>query len=150
MAEVFFYHLTESTLDEALPVLVEKTVARGWRAVVQTGGEEARDVLDAHLWSHRPDTFLPHGRDGDERPADQPVFLTVSGDNPNGAKVRFLVDSAAPPEDLACYDRVVLMFDGLDERALAAARGQWKALKAAGHDLAYYQQNANGGWERPA
>ena len=150
MAEVFFYHLTESTLDEALPTLVEKSLGRGWSAVIQTGGEEMRDEFDAHLWTYRPDTFLAHGRDGEERPGDQPVFLTVSADNPNGAKIRFLVDGAAPPADLNGYDRVVLMFDGLDEEALQAARGHWKALKAGGHDLAYYQQNSGGGWERAA
>ncbi|MCI5077206.1 DNA polymerase III subunit chi [Oricola sp.] len=150
MAEVFFYHLTESTLDEALPVLVEKSVARGWRAAIQSRAAETRDALDAHLWSWRADSFLPHGRDGDERPADQPVFLTVSPDNPNGAQIRFLVDGAKPPDDLAEYGRVVLMFDGLNEGALSAARGHWKALRSAGHDLSYYQQNSGGGWEKKA
>jgi len=150
MAEVFFYHLTESTLDEALPTLVEKSIARKWRAVIQSGGEKVRDDLDALLWSYRTDSFLPHGRDGDERPADQPVFLTVSPDNPNGAQIRFLVDGAMPPDDLAGYNRVVLMFDGLDEQALHEARGHWKALKAESHDLAYYKQKPDGGWEKAA
>jgi len=150
MAEVFFYHLTESTLDEALPTLVEKSLGRGWRAVIQTGGPAMRDELDAHLWTYRTDSFVPHGCDGDERPADQPVFLTVSADNPNRAQIRFLVDGAEPPTDLGGYARVVLMFDGLDEQALVAARGHWKSLKADGHELAYYQQNAGGGWERAA
>ncbi|GAB4349826.1 MAG: DNA polymerase III subunit chi [Oricola sp.] len=150
MTEVFFYHLTESTLDEALPTLVEKSLGRGWRAVIQSGRAERRDALDAHLWSYRSDSFLPHGRDGDGRPADQPVFLTVSPDNPNGARIRFLVDGAAPPDDLAAYDRVVLMFDGLDEQALGEARGHWKALKAGNHELAYYRQKPDGGWEKAA
>jgi len=150
MAEVFFYHLTESTLDEALPTLVEKSLGRGWRAVIQSGGEGKRDELDTHLWSYRSDSFLPHGRDGDERPDDQPVFLTVSSDNPNGAKIRFLVDGARPPDNLDAYDRVVLMFDGLDEQALHEARGHWKALKAENHALAYYKQKPDGGWEKAA
>ena len=150
MAEVFFYHLTESTLDEALPMLVEKSVARGWRAAIQSGGTGTRDSLDGHLWTYRAETFLAHGRDGDDRPGDQPVFLTVSPDNLNGAQIRFLVDGAEPPGDLDGYDRVVLMFDGLDENAVAAARGHWKALKAAGHALTYYQQRDDGGWERAA
>ena len=47
MAEVLFYHLTVSSLDEALPGLLEKSVARGWRAVVQAGSEERRQrILD--------------------------------------------------------------------------------------------------------
>ncbi|QKV18416.1 DNA polymerase III subunit chi [Oricola thermophila] len=150
MAEILFYHLTESTLDDALPMLVEKSLARGWRVVIQSGGEQVRDRLDTHLWTYRPESFLPHGRDGEARPADQPVFLTVSEDNPNGARIRFLVDGAVPPEDIAGYDRAVLMFDGLDEQALHEARGHWKALKAGNHDLAYYKQKPDGGWERAA
>ena len=150
MAEIFFYHLTESPLEEALPTLVEKSVGRGWRASIQTSGPEKRDALDMHLWTYRAETFLPHGRDGDERPADHPVYLTVTPDNVNGSHIRFLVDGAAPPDDVTAYERIVLMFDGLDEQALEAARGNWKELKAAGHDLSYYQQNAGGGWEKKA
>ena len=150
MAEIFFYHLTESTLDEALPMLVEKSIGRGWRAAIQTGRAETRDALDGHLWTYRAETFLPHGRDGDERPGDQPVFLTVSADNPNESKIRFLVDGAEPSGDLADYERVVLMFDGLDEQAVSAARGHWKVLKDGGHKLTYYQQKNDGGWERAA
>lgn len=150
MPEVLFYHLTESTLDEALPVLVEKSVARGWRTSVQSGSAETRDALDAHLWSWKNDSFLPHAADGDPRPGDQPVFLTVSSDNRNQARIRFLVDGAAPPADLSGYDRLVLMFDGLDTDALSAARGHWKSLRAAGHALSYYQQKPDGGWEKKA
>jgi DNA polymerase-3 subunit chi len=150
MAEIFFYHLTESTLDEALPTLVEKSIGKGWRVSVQAGRPETRDALDLHLWTYRAETFLAHGRDGDERPADQPVFLTVSPDNLNGSQIRFVVDDAQPPDDLACYERIVLMFDGLDEQAVSAARGYWKDLKAAGHTLTYYQQRNDGGWERAA
>jgi DNA polymerase-3 subunit chi len=150
MSEVFFYHMTETTLDEALPGLVEKSIGRGWRAVIQTGGAQKRDFLDGYLWTYRADSFVAHACDGDERPADQPVFLTVHPENPNGAQIRFLVDGAAPPDDLAGYDRVVLMFDGLDDQALSEARGHWKALKGGGHTLAYYKQNSGGGWERAA
>jgi DNA polymerase III subunit chi len=150
MAEIFFYHLTESTLDEALPALVEKSVGRGWRAAIQTGAAEVRDKLDAHLWTYRAESFLAHGCDGDQCPGDHPIFLTVSADNPNGSQIRFLVDGAEPPDDLAGYERIVVMFDGLDEAALAAARGHWKSLKGAGHDLTYWQQNQDGRWERMA
>jgi hypothetical protein len=31
MAEVLFYHLTESTLQDALPGLLERSLGRGWR-----------------------------------------------------------------------------------------------------------------------
>ena len=149
MAEVLFYHLTESTLDEALPPLLEKSVERGWRVVVQSGGEERRDALDAHLWTWRDDSFLGHGIDSDPLAAEQPILLTASQDNRNGATVRFLVDGAEPPP-LDGYERAVFLFDGHDESQLAQARGQWKSLKAAGHQVTYWQQTEGRRWERKA
>lgn len=150
VSEVFFYHLTESSVDEALPALVEKSVARGWRAAIQSGSADLRDRMDTHLWTYRPEGFLAHGADGCDNAEDQPVFLTTEESNPNGAQIRFLIGSAEPPGDIAGYERVVVMFDGLDDEALGAARDQWKALKAAGHDLTYWQQNQEGRWERKA
>ena len=44
MTEVLFYHLTESTLEDALPSLLERSLERGWRAAVQTASEERRDM----------------------------------------------------------------------------------------------------------
>ena len=58
MAEVLFYHLTESTLEQALPGLLERSVSRGWNCVVQAGSDERRDALDQHLWTFRDDAFL--------------------------------------------------------------------------------------------
>lgn len=150
MAEVLFYHLTESTLEEALPQLVERSLQRGWTAVVQTGSEERRDALDTHLWTFRDDSFIGHGNDREPHAADQPVVLTTGEANPNGAAVRFLVDGAPPPADLAAYARLVLMFDGHDEAQIEAARGHWKALKAAGNDVTYWQQGPDRRWQKRA
>ncbi len=149
MTEVLFYHLTESTLEEALPGLVERSVARGWRAVIQSGGEERRDALDVHLWTFRDDSFLGHGTDREPHAGEQPVLLTTSTDNANDAPIRFIVDGAVPPP-LDGYERAVFMFDGHDEAQLAAARTQWKALKAEGHTLTYWQQTSDRRWERKA
>lgn len=149
MTEVLFYHLTESTLEESLPGLLERSVARGWRAVVQTGTEERRDALDMHLWTFRDDSFLAHGTDRDPYPAEQPILLTTGHANPNGAQIRFLVDGAEPP-DISDYERAVFLFDGHDNAQVEAARGHWKALKAAGHTVTYWQQNRDRRWERKA
>jgi DNA polymerase-3 subunit chi len=149
MTEVLFYHLTESTLEDALPALLERSLARGWRCVVQSGSEERRDALDAHLWTFRDDAFLAHGTDTDEFAAEQPVLLTTSTENRNAAAIRFLVDGAEPPE-LASYERVVFMFDGHDAEQVEKARGHWKAVKAGGLTATYWQQSADRRWERKA
>ena len=149
MAEVLFYHLTESTLEDSLPGLLERSVDRGWRAVVQTGTEERRDALDQHLWTFRDDSFLAHATDREPFVAEQPILLTTGEDNPNGAQIRFLVDGAAPPA-LAGYDRAVFLFDGHDAGQLQAAREHWKTMKTAGHALTYWQQTPDRRWERKA
>jgi len=149
MTEILFYHLTESTLEDALPALLEKSVARGWRVVVQTGSEERMDALDGHLWTYRDDSFLGHGLDSDAMAADQPIVLTTGDRNANDAQVRFVVDGAEAPS-VEGYERAVFMFDGHDQQQLELARIQWKTLKTGGHAVTYWQQADGGRWERKA
>jgi DNA polymerase-3 subunit chi len=149
MTEILFYHLTESKLEEALPALLEKSVERGWKVVVQTNGEARRDLLDAHLWTFRDESFLPHGTDEAPMANAQPVLLTATNENLNQASVRFVVDGADPPP-LGDYTRVVFMFDGHDQLQLETARSQWKNLKGEGHALTYWQQSEEGRWVKKA
>ena len=149
MTEVLFYHLERQPLERVLPSLVERTVARGWRAVVQAGSDERVEALDGLLWTYADESFLPHGTKKDGNIAEQPVFLTTEETNPNGATVRFLVDGAELTE-LSGYDRVVYLFDGHDPSAVANAREQWKAAKSAGHTISYWQQSSEGRWENRA
>jgi DNA polymerase-3 subunit chi len=149
MTEVLFYHLTESKLEDALPALLEKSIERHWKVVLQTVDEQRRDRLDQHLWTFREDSFLPHGTDAGDMADQQPVLLTASPENGNGASVRFIVDGAEPP-DLGSYERVVFMFDGYDTAQLEGARSQWKRLKSEGHNLAYWQQSPEGRWVKKA
>jgi len=147
--EVLFYHLEHFPLERVLPSLVEKTLERGWRAVIQAGSIERVEALDNHLWTYRDDSFLPHGSVKDIHAARQPVFLTIDESNPNGAHVRFLVDGA----DIGAFDgytRMVVMFDGRDEEALARARAQWKRAKEQGCAVTYWQQSRDGRWEKKA
>jgi DNA polymerase-3 subunit chi len=147
--EVFFYHLERHPLERVLPGLLEKTLARGWRAVVQAGSPERLAALDAHLWTYRDDSFLPHGTARDGPPSLQPVLLTTNEDNPGEAAIRFLVDGATI-RSFAGYVRVVVIFDGADQGAVEAARSQWKAARAEGCAVTYWQQTEAGRWEKRA
>lgn len=149
MTEVLFYHLQNSPLEQTLPKLLEASLKREWRVVVKVGEAAELEPLSGKLWTYRTDSFLPHGTAEDGSPQDQPVYLTTDDDNPNAAQVLFLVHGATPGP-LESYTRCVLMFDGNNDEALNAARGQWKELKAAGHDATYWQQGDNGGWEKKA
>ena len=149
MTDVLFYHLERQPLERVLPSLVDRTLARGWRAVVQAGSDERVDALDTLLWTYTEESFLPHGTRKDGNAAEQPVFLTTEDENPNGAAVRFLVDGAELA-DHSGYERIVYLFDGNDEDAIARARAQWKAAKGAGSTVTYWQQSPEGRWENKA
>jgi DNA polymerase III subunit chi len=150
MTEVLFYHLKGQTPEQVLPTLLQKSLDRGWRVVVQASSEERVEALDSHLWTWRDDSFLPHGTLRDAEAPQQPIVLTVSDHNPNGATVRFLVDGALMPEDASAYERVVLLFDGEDPDALDAARARWTEAKSAGFEVTYWQADERGGWRRQA
>jgi DNA polymerase-3 subunit chi len=148
MTEILFYHLQRHPLEGVLPILIEKSLERGWRVVVQAASEERVEALDAHLWTFRDDSFLPHGTWREADAPQQPVLLTVRDDNPNGAAVRFLVDGAPVPADAGGYQRIVLLIDGNDPEAVAAARERWSEGRAKGFEVTYWQADEHGRWQR--
>ncbi|MGB3338429.1 MAG: DNA polymerase III subunit chi [Devosia sp.] len=148
MSDVLFYHLEPRPLEAVLPSLLEKTLERGWRAVVEVGSTERAEALDAHLWTWREDSFLAHGLASDETDAHQPILITTGTDNPNRATVRFFVDRAVP-QSADGYERIVYMFSGHDPDAVAEARLAWVALKG-NNVLTYWQQEADGRWVKKA
>jgi DNA polymerase-3 subunit chi len=146
LAEALFYHLVKLPLDRVLPGLVERSLAMGWRCVIEASEERAR-ALDDLLWTYSDDSFLPHGLEADDGPR-QPVVLVSHGGNPNGADVRFIVDGASLPADASGYRRLVVMFDGNDDEALGTARERWREAKGLGLEATYWQQNDAGRWEK--
>ena len=149
MTEILFYHLENQPLERVIPVLLEKTLERGWRAVVETGSRERAEALDAVLWTYRDESFLPHGiAAGDDFDAEQPVLIVTDAGNANSANVRFFVDRAVP-QSPAGYERVVYLFSGHDPDAVSEARAAWKAL-TPGNTLTYWQQEAGGRWVKKA
>jgi DNA polymerase III subunit chi len=144
--EVLFYHLTGQTLEQALPQLLEKSLAKGWRAAVQVGSPERLKALDDHLWTYTDESFLPHGTDSAAN--DTPILLSLS-DVRGDADVMFAVDGVPFPASEG-WQRVVIMFDGRDEEAVARARLTWKDVKARGLAATYWQPDETGRWTQKA
>lgn len=144
MTEILFYHLETQPLERVLPSLLEKSLERGWKAVVETASRERAAALDALLWTYRDDSFLPHGLAGEDTEADQPVLIVTDNGNANAANVRFYVDRAVP-QTADGYERIVYMFSGHDPDAVTEARVAWKALQE-GNTLTYWQQDDAGRW----
>ena len=149
MADIAFYHLMRMPLDQALPKLLGRVLSTGGRALVLCGSEERVAALDTALWVCPDPDWLPHGTKASGHPTMQPIWLTTE-DVPavNGARFLVLVDGA-DSSHLTEYDRVLDLFDGQDQEAVAAARRRWSAAKAAGHALSYWQQGDRG-WEKKA
>jgi DNA polymerase-3 subunit chi len=145
--EVWFYHLERQGLDQVLPTLLERTLQKGWKALVRAPSGDRVEYLDGWLWSYRDDSFLPHAAGAQAGEAD-PVALVADEANPNRAEALFLVDGAEPGA-LDGYARCSVIFDGRDEAALQVARAQWRKLKDAGFSAVYWRQG-QGGWEKAA
>ena len=148
MTQMLFYQLKGQTLEQVLPALLQKSLERGWRVVVQASSEERVEALDAHLWTWRDDSFLPHGTARDPQAAEQPIVLTANEENPNHASVRFLVDGADLTQNTAAYERIVMLFDGDDPDALEAARARWSKAKSEGAEVTYWRADEGGRWQR--
>lgn len=149
MTDIAFYHLESSPLETVLPKLLEKTMQAGKRAVVLAGSEARVESLTALLWTYDQDAWLPHGSKKDGSAEDQPVWLSVDDENPNGAQFLFLTDGSSSAT-MDTYERCFELFDGNDAMRVEAARKKWKSYKTDGHALTYWQQTASGGWEKKA
>ncbi len=150
MGAAWFYHLTRQPVEAALPTLLDRALAQGWRVVVR-GTDPARlDWLDQRLWLGPDEQFLPHGLAGGPHDALQPVLLTTGAAAPNGAACMMAVDGATvAPDEVRALERTCILFDGADAAAVEAARGQWRTLTAAGVAAAYWSEES-GRWVKTA
>ena len=146
--EYWFYHLEASTLEGVLPGLLEKTLAKGWRALVKLP-EANLAQLDEFLWTFRDDAFLPHGREDEPQAELQPILLSATTESAKGFDAVFLLDGAEI-KDMEGVSRAMVMINGRADDDVKRERIRWKALKETGASLAYYQQNARGGWDKKA
>jgi DNA polymerase-3 subunit chi len=146
MAEVGFYHLLSTPLERALPRLLERALAQGYRVVIRAASPERVDHLNALLWTYDEASFLPHGSARDGYSAAQPIWLTDRAENPNEATMLVLTDGVEAV-DLAQFARSADLFDGNDEAAVEAARTRWRRARDAGHTPTYWRQTASG-WQK--
>ena len=152
--EVMFYHLQPQPLERVLPALLQKTLERGWRALVRCGNPLRIRPLSDAIWTWRDESFIPHGTLEDGNAEMQPILIVEDGfaEVPNGANILFLVEGAQPQEeDFARFERICVLFPDADTALKGKARELWKALKEReGLALTYWQQDPRGRWERKA
>ncbi len=147
MTAIRFYHLQTQTMTQALPALITKAYEQGHKILVKTADERTAQDLSEHLWTSNPGSFLPHGTAKDGYKDLQPIFLTPGNDNPAGADV-LIVAGGETPQEIESFALCCEMLDGRNEAAIKAARERWKTYKEAGHEVTYWQQTPQGGWEQ--
>ena len=147
MTDISFYHLERSTLEIALPELLEKTLEAEKRALVLARSDAQIESLSDELWAYKPESWLPHGTPKDGFADQQPVWLTTLDQNENSSSFLFLTNGATS-DNIDLYQRCFELFDGTDPDSLAAARQRWKVYKKCDHKLSYFQQNASSGWSK--
>lgn len=147
--ELWFYHLERSSLEEVLPELLEKTLARGWHALVRSPDEDRLASLDQLLWTWKDESFLPHGLASAGDADKQPILLSVNDNRANEAQCLFLLDGAGF-ENPDAYERAIVLFDGGDESAVSASRALWKQASKGERVVSYWRQSPEGRWEKKA
>ncbi|WP_085340544.1 DNA polymerase III subunit chi [Aquidulcibacter paucihalophilus] len=146
-AEIWFYHLESASVEETLPPLIEKCLDRGWRAQVLSPSAERLQALDTHLWTWKPNSWLPHHSPGAEMAHLAPVQLGEAPQATPPAEAVFLLDGAnwGPLEGVS---RVFVLFDGRDPDTVSQARQQWRVAKEAGLLPTYWRQGEDGRWAK--
>ncbi|MFW2831083.1 DNA polymerase III subunit chi [Sphingomonas sp. ID0503] len=142
--QVDFYHLS----GPAFPVVArigERILADGGRLLVIVGDGEV-DACDEALWTHTPDSFLPHGRADRPDAAAQPVLIATDVDPGSGASAVAIADGVWRDSALA-FTRAFHLFD---ESNIVAARAAWKDLAGReGVERRYWRQEG-GKWKQVA
>ena len=149
MTDVRFYHLQRSRLEDALPIMLRRTLEREARAVVRFSTPERLADLDEALWTFDDAEFIPHGHEETGFADQQPVWLTTGLDNPAGGSYLFITDGAST-DGFEAFEVCCILFDGRHEPSVVQARQRWTDIKgqAAVKELSYWKQNQRGGWEK--
>jgi len=151
MTDIRFYHLQKQTLDQALPLILEKAGQSGKNITVRLSNKNEVERMNAHLWGYKPESFMAHGCKKDGRAEKQPIWLSDLAENPNQAKILILTQGQEVAlDEMATYDLCCEMLDGRDDEAVSKARARWKLYKEADHDITYWHQSENGRWEKKA
>jgi len=147
MTEIRFYHLQKQTLDQALPLIVEKAFNAGHKITIRLSTPQEVDRMNNILWSYKPNSFLPHGSKKNNSSEKQPIWLTDKEENLNNSNVLILTQDLEE-ENIDAYDLCCELLEDKDKSALEAARKRWKIYLEHGHDVTYWHQSSSGSWQK--
>lgn len=129
--KINIYFLPDAAKEKALCAILQKLREQGERAVVLASDSKKVERLDIALWTYRSNSFLAHGRSGDDFAEQQPIWLSDTLNHANGAKILVMFEPMADRDgDASSFQRWIVFVDPQDqgERAnLEKLRVKWKA-----------------------
>ena len=147
MSEVFFYHLTQTRLDVALPKILERAVSAEWLVELRIGMEsDVRSISDA-IWKGPDDSFLPHCLESNDKLHDYPIVLSKSPLSELRDCLVIIEQAELHHNEVEKFKRVCLLFDSKNEFYLTNARASWKSLSDAGVNTVYWAED-QGTWKK--
>ena len=147
MSEVYFYHLTHTRLEVALPKILERALSAEWSVELRIGIERDEETISDAIWKGPDESFLPNCLEDSDKLQDHPIVLSKS----SLSEVRdclIVMDQVNLKEnEVKKFKRVCLLFDAKNEVELTNARKTWKSLSNAGVNTVYWAED-QGTWKR--
>ncbi|MEM7083630.1 MAG: DNA polymerase III subunit chi [Pseudomonadota bacterium] len=140
MTRVDFYVIADESDAARLTVvcrLAEKAHAHGQTVHVHTESKSAAQSLDAHMWTFRDGSFIPHALADDDITNQHDSLVPVKighGQEPR-ANTDILINlTNTVPDFFSRYDRVMEIVGG-DANTRGAARERFKFYRDRGYNL---------------
>ena len=145
MSEVFFYHLTKTTLEIALPKILERALSEKWSIEIRTSANTNLDEISNAIWRGPEESFLPHCLEDHEDLQDYPIVLCKSPLKDWRDCLIIVGQANLKENEVKNYKRICLIFDAKIEVELSKARKSWKKLSEEGINTTYWAED-KGRW----
>ena len=147
MSEVYFYHLTHTRFEVALPKILERALSAEWSVELRIGMERDEETISDAIWKGPDESFLPNCLEDNDNSQDYPIVLSKL----RLSEIRdclVVIDRAElQKKEVKKFKRVCLLFDANNEIELTNARETWKSLSDDGVNTVYWAED-QGKWKR--
>ena len=147
MSEVFFYHLTQTRLEVALPKILDRALSADWSVELRIGMEADVESISDAIWKGPDESFLPHCSEDNDNLHDYPIVLSKSPLSDMRDCLVVIDQAELQKNEVEKFKRVCLLFDSKNDVELKNARESWKSLSDAGVNTVYWAED-KGMWKK--
>ena len=147
MSEVYFYHLTQTRLEVALPKILERALSADWSVELRIGIKAEEEPISDAIWKGPDESFLPHCSQDNDKLHDYPIVLSKSPLLELRDCLIVIEQAELQNNEVEKFKRVCLLFDWKNEVELTKARASWKSLSDAGVNTVYWAED-QGTWKK--